>query len=114
MRLFRREASETEKLFGLFHSDLKRKEFDLMVFDKKQIKKHFGRGLYETWRKSLEALHYRKIIIIFKEKEPKISWPSDNYPDRLVVNMARTPDKEALLGAEEELLGLLELEEEIL
>ena len=112
-RLFHRETSETEKLFQFFASGLKTKKFDFKVFNKKQIKKHLGSGLYEKWGQSLKALHYRKIIMIFDEKELKVSRTSYSYPDRLVVNLARAPDKEAILKTEKELLELLDLEEEI-
>ncbi len=113
MRLFWRRTDEAEKLFQLFAADLKTKNFDLMVFDKRQIKKNLGRGMYKKWEESLGVLHHRKISIIFEAKESKICWPSNNYLDRLVVNIARTPDKEALLKAEKELLKLLELDEEV-
>lgn len=113
MKLFQRETDDAEKLFILFDSSLKRKGFDLKVFDKRLIKKYLGRGLYEGWKKSLEELHYRKLIIVFIAKEPRVSWPSDMYPDWLVINIARAPDKEAILKAEKELLGLLELDKEL-
>ena len=113
MRLFQKETNEAEKQFQLFASGLKTKEFDLKIFDKKQIKKHLGSGLYEKWGQSLRVLHYRKIIMIFDEKELKVSRTSYSYPDRLVVNLARAPDKEAILKTEKELLELLDLEEEI-
>lgn len=113
MGLFQREIDETEKLFRLFTSDLETKEFDLKVFDKRQIKKHLGRGMYERWEESLGILRYRKIIMIFDEKELEVSWPSYDYLDRLTVNLARAPDQEVLLKAEKELLGLLELEEKV-
>jgi len=103
MRLFHREIDYEENLFELFISGLRKKGFNLIVFDKKQIKKHLGRGLYQTWKNSLEALRYRKIIIIFRENDPRISWPSNNYPDRLVINVARAPDKKALFNAEKEI-----------
>lgn len=113
MRLFHRGMDHEENLFTLFISGLRSKGFDLIVFDKNQIKKHLGRGLLKTWEKSLKTLQYRKIIIIFNEKETRISWPSNNYPDRLVVNVARAPDKKTLLSTEKEMLDLLRLEKEI-
>jgi len=111
MKLFRRETDGAESLFRLFTSDLKIKEFDLKIFDKGQIKKHFGKGMYEMWKESLGVLHCRKIIIIFNEREMRVSWPSNNYPDRLVINMARSPEKGLLLRAEKELMELLELDD---
>jgi len=116
MRLFKRETdetNETERLFSLFISDLRAEGFDLMLFDKKRIKEHLGKGLYEIWKDTLKMLHYRKIIMIFDEKELKVSWSSISYPDRLVVNLTRAPDKKAILKTEKELLELLDLEEEI-
>lgn len=111
MRLFRKEADEPERLFQLFASGLKLRKFDFKVFDKKQIKEHFGKGMYRMWEESLESLHYRKIIIIFDEKESKVSWPSNSYPDYLVINMARAPSKGDFLKSEEEMLALLKSEE---
>jgi len=112
-RLFRKETDGAEALFQLFVSDLKTKGFDVMIFNRKEIKRYSGKGLYETWKKALGALRYRKITITFNEAAPKLSWPSDNYPDRLVVNIARAPDKEVLLRTEKELIDFLELEKEI-
>lgn len=115
MKLFQKEMDVTEKSFQFFVSVLKTKKFDLKVFnsDKKQIKEHFGSGMYRVWEEALGALSYRKIIMIFNEGESQVSRLSDSYPDQLVVNMARFPDKEAILQTEKELLELLDLEDEI-
>ncbi|OGZ19707.1 MAG: hypothetical protein A2654_01705 [Candidatus Nealsonbacteria bacterium RIFCSPHIGHO2_01_FULL_43_31] len=113
MRLFLKKTDKAEQLFRAFTSGLENKGFDLKVFDKKQIKKYLGRGMYHAWKESLEALHYRKIIIIFEERDARISWPSDNYLDRLVINIVRVPDRKVLLEAEKELLDLLAIGNEL-
>ncbi|MFH1780865.1 MAG: hypothetical protein ABH841_02585 [Candidatus Nealsonbacteria bacterium] len=107
MRLFLRKPNRVEKLFRLFISDLKADGFDPMVFSENQIKKNIGKGLYGLWKESLKILHHKKIILIFMEKDLRVSWPSNGCFDRLVINMARAPDIKALLRAEKELLELL-------
>jgi len=113
MRLFPRETDRSEKLFRVFISDLMAEGFDLMIFSEHQIKNNLGKGLYGAWQKSLGPLGYKKIILIFNDREPKVSWPSDGYPDRLVVNMAHFPDQDAILNAEQELLDLLAAEQKV-
>ena len=110
MMLLKRKVDEAEILFQSFIKDLEKEGFDAKVFDRGKIKQHLGRGLYRVWEEALSVLNHRKIIIVFEKKEPKVSWPSYSYFDRIVINIARAPDKEALQKSEKE---LFELESEL-
>ena len=102
----KRKEDQSEKLFEDFIANLRKEGFDIKVFDKGKIKTRLGKGMYKAWERALSILTYRKILIIFKEKELEASWPSYDYLDRLAINFAKAPNGESLKKAEEELFQI--------
>ncbi|GAH36613.1 unnamed protein product, partial [marine sediment metagenome] len=50
-------------------------------------KDNYGQGLYQRLYQSLHTIDFKNFSFIFDEKELRISWPSDYYPNRIVINL---------------------------
>ena len=106
MKPIKKKEDEGERLFNTFITNLEAEGFDIKVFDKNKIKRNFGRGLYKQWEECLRVFKHRKIVIIFEGKTSKSSWPSDGYPNRIVINLAHAPNVADFQKAENEFFQL--------
>jgi hypothetical protein len=92
--------------FERFIASLRKDGFDVSFLDRKKIEDNLGRGMYRNLAIVLKVLNHRKVTFIFQKETKQASWPSVNYPDRIVVNLARFPTEEILKNTEKELLEL--------
>ena len=82
----------------------KRGKIDIVVLDQKKIEKNCGRGYLELFKNPLIEAERDTFLFIFREKEKRSSWYSEDR-DRIVVNFAVSLRKqelrEAVKGARE-------------
>ncbi len=88
---FKRKEDPAAKLLDSFLEKMKEREFDVSVFDKKQIVQKYGHGLFSKLLGDLAFLQYKKLLFTCRVNEPRISWISNNYPDRIAINLAHSP-----------------------
>ena len=75
--------------FRFFMKGLRNKGFDVKVLNKRRIQQKYGKGLYTRLAESLDRISYKRLLLILKEEEERISWLS--YYDRIVVNLRHSP-----------------------
>ncbi len=111
MRWFMKKEDPAEKLLSDLLTKLRKREFDIIVFDRKQIKKRYGPGLFRKLLGDLAFLQHKKLLFICRVDEPRISWVSDDYPDRIIINLVRSPGTPEFQKSLREAIGeMLELE----
>lgn len=75
--------------FDSFVRRLKARGFDFEVLEEREIRDKCGRGRYHYVVEILDQVGFQGyLIFVFRDKETRSSWASEDYPGGVMINMA--------------------------